>query len=46
MTYQGGKGASPYIVTQTDRLVLSSLRKQGSSNVTALVDSRFRGNDK
>jgi hypothetical protein len=39
--------------TQTDRCALSSstgrltvLRKQGSRNVTVLVDSRFRGNDR
>ena len=32
--------------TQTDRLALSSLRKQGSRNVTVLVDFRFRGNDR
>ena len=34
------------IITQTDRFALSSLRKQGSRNVTGVVDSRFRGNDK
>jgi tetratricopeptide (TPR) repeat protein len=32
-------------LTQTDRFELSSLRKQGSMNVTVLLDSRFRGND-
>ena len=32
--------------THTDQFLLSSLRRQGSRNVTYGVDSRFRGNDK
>jgi hypothetical protein len=34
------------INTQTDQFSLSSLRKQGSSNVMCIMDSRFCGNDK
>jgi len=40
------KNGEDLLFTQTDRFALSSLRKQGSRNVTDVVDSRFRGNDK
>jgi len=35
-----------YAMSQTNRFALSSLRKQGSRNSWASVDSRFCGNDR